>query len=183
MRKKKVGNRDMRDELKAISGFKRHTNYNRSTLRRQRMTMKGNDTRIKDIQGQPDYYTKGRHFQPIQVIEAWLLCHHLSSVVKYISRAGRKGPVLEDLKKAQWYLVRELARYQKRFNKCHFALIETMPINVIDVAKDWGLSFHLGETLKAIREAKNQSLKKQHLKKALQHLRAEISIYEQKETL
>jgi len=128
----------------------------------------------------PDYYTKGRRFQPIQLIENWLLCHHLSCVVKYISRAGRKGPILEDLKKAQWYLVRELARYQKKFNKCHFALIETIPINPADVVKDWKLSFHLGEALRAIREAKNQSLKKRYLKKALHHLRAEISIYEER---
>jgi len=47
VRKKKVGNRGMRDELKAISSSKWHTNYNRSTLRSQKMMMKGNDTRIK----------------------------------------------------------------------------------------------------------------------------------------
>ena len=129
-----------------------------------------------------NYYSKGdtygRTHQPIRVIENWLLCHHLACVVKYIARAGRNGPMLDDLKKAEWYLARELARYHKKFNKCHFALIETTTINPVDVVNDWELSSHLGETLKAIKAAKNQSLKKQLLKKALHHLRAEISIQE-----
>ena len=130
-----------------------------------------------------NYYSQDRTIQPIRVIENWSLCHHLACVVKYISRAGRKGPILEDLAKAEWYLARELKRYHKQFSKCHFALIGTTPIDVIDVVKDWELSSHLGETLKAIKEAKNQSLKKQCLKKALQHLRAEISIYEQRRSV
>ena len=128
-----------------------------------------------------NHYSKGRTIQPIRVIENWLLCHHLACVVKYSARAGRKGPILEDLKKAEWYLMREVARYYRQFNKCHFSLIETTPINPIEVTKDWELPFHLGEALKAIREAKNQDAKRHFLKRALHHLRAEISVYEQKE--
>jgi len=130
-----------------------------------------------------NYYSKGRTIQPINVIEDWSLCHHLACVVKYIARAGRKGPILEDLKKAEWYLTRELARYRKKFNKCHFALVEIAPINPADVVKDWELSAHLSETLKAIKTAKNQSFKKRYLKNALQHLKAEISIYEERTSL
>ena len=40
------------------------------------------------------------------VIEAWKLGFHLGNTVKYIARAGRKGNLLEDLKKARWYLDR-----------------------------------------------------------------------------
>lgn len=45
-------------------------------------------------------------YEAIKVIEAWQLDFHLGNVVKYISRAGKKGSKLEDLKKAQWYLNR-----------------------------------------------------------------------------
>lgn len=48
--------------------------------------------------------------EPIDVIEAWGLGFHLGNVLKYIARAGRKGPAIEDLEKARWYLDREIER-------------------------------------------------------------------------
>lgn len=55
----------------------------------------------------PAHYHSGV-YECINVIEAWNLGFHLGNVVKYISRAGRKGDRLEDLKKARWYLDREI---------------------------------------------------------------------------
>lgn len=54
-------------------------------------------------------------YEAIKVIEAWELDFCLGNVVKYISRAGKKGEWkhLEDLKKAQWYLNREISRIEK----------------------------------------------------------------------
>lgn len=49
-------------------------------------------------------------YEAIKVIEAWELGFNLGNVVKYISRAGKKGSKLEDLKKAQWYLKREIEK-------------------------------------------------------------------------
>jgi hypothetical protein len=49
-------------------------------------------------------------YEAIKVIEAWELGFNLGNVVKYISRAGKKGSKLEDLKKAQWYLNREIQK-------------------------------------------------------------------------
>ena len=51
-------------------------------------------------------------YEAIKVIEAWALGFHLGNVVKYTSRAGKKDPAkeLEDLKKARWYLDREIER-------------------------------------------------------------------------
>lgn len=62
----------------------------------------------------PTYYTRGG-IETIDAIEAWDLGFHLGNAVKYISRAGHKDPaaVLEDLKKARWYLDREIARRSK----------------------------------------------------------------------
>lgn len=44
------------------------------------------------------------------MIEAWDLGFCLGNALKYIARAGRKGSRIEDLKKARWYLGREIAR-------------------------------------------------------------------------
>jgi hypothetical protein len=48
-------------------------------------------------------------YEAIKVIEAWSLGFNLGNTVKYISRAGKKADVIEDLKKARWYLDREIA--------------------------------------------------------------------------
>lgn len=42
------------------------------------------------------------------MIEAWDLGFHLGNVVKYLARAGKKGPYLEDLRKARFYLDRKI---------------------------------------------------------------------------
>lgn len=47
-------------------------------------------------------------YEAINVIEAWQLNICLGNVLKYISRAGKKGTTFDDLKKAQWYLEREI---------------------------------------------------------------------------
>jgi len=60
----------------------------------------------------PPHYTFGQ-VEMIEAIEAWQLGFHLGNVVKYVARAGRKGDRLEDLKKAQWYLTREIQRTKK----------------------------------------------------------------------
>ena len=47
----------------------------------------------------------------IQITEHMNFC--LSNAVKYIWRAGLKTDRLEDLKKARWYLDREIANLEK----------------------------------------------------------------------
>jgi hypothetical protein len=63
----------------------------------------------------PQHYQDGG-IQTIDFIEAKQLNFHLGNVVKYISRAGKKGDRLEDLLKAQWYLQREIERLQRANN-------------------------------------------------------------------
>lgn len=48
-------------------------------------------------------------YEAIKVIEAWELGFCLGNAVKYIVRAGKKGDALEDLRKARWYLDREIS--------------------------------------------------------------------------
>lgn len=52
-------------------------------------------------------------YEAIKVIEAWHLGFCLGNAVKYISRAEHKGAALEDLKKARWYLDREISNREK----------------------------------------------------------------------
>jgi hypothetical protein len=49
-------------------------------------------------------------YEVIKVIEAWGLGFCLGNTVKYIARADHKAHRLEDLRKARWYLDREIAK-------------------------------------------------------------------------
>ena len=60
-----------------------------------------------DVIDHPPHYTYSA-VEPIDVIEAWGLGFHLGCLLKYVCRAGRKGDQLEDLKKARWYLDRQI---------------------------------------------------------------------------
>lgn len=54
-------------------------------------------------------------YEAIKIIEAWDLGFNLGNTVKYISRAGKKDltKTLEDLKKARWYLDREIQKLEQ----------------------------------------------------------------------
>ena len=62
----------------------------------------------EDYVNQPKHYTNGK-FEVIDVIEDWDLNFRLANAVKYIARHEHKGKPLEDLKKALWYLQREIS--------------------------------------------------------------------------
>ena len=55
----------------------------------------------------PQHYKLG-DVQPVDIAEH--LSFSLGNVIKYVSRAGRKGDAVEDLLKARWYLDREIGR-------------------------------------------------------------------------
>lgn len=61
----------------------------------------------------PKHYNVG-DIEVIDAIEAWKLGFNLGNVVKYVARADYKSKPLEDLKKAKWYLEREIERRSKR---------------------------------------------------------------------
>ena len=59
----------------------------------------------------PSHYGgKDNPYEAIKVIDAWNLDFCLGNVVKYISRAGKKGnnSKEQDLNKALWYLEHEI---------------------------------------------------------------------------
>lgn len=57
----------------------------------------------------PEHYVKASvtvNLEPIQLCECYDFC--LGNAIKYILRAPYKGNTLQDMKKAKWYLEREL---------------------------------------------------------------------------
>lgn len=61
----------------------------------------------------PEHYGGDTVYEAIKVIEAWQLDFNLGNAVKYICRAGKKNDTLEDLRKARWYLDREIKNLEK----------------------------------------------------------------------
>ena len=61
-----------------------------------------------DVVSKPSHYAEGRKYEPKDVIRDWGLNFNLGSAVKYISRAGRKDDILQDLKKAKQFLEFEI---------------------------------------------------------------------------
>lgn len=60
-----------------------------------------------DLVNHPPHYKSGG-IETIDFIEAKDLNYRLGNVVKYVSRAGKKGDPIQDLEKAAWYLQREI---------------------------------------------------------------------------
>ena len=70
-------------------------------------------TQIEMFEPKPDPVNHPAHYkvggiETIDFIEAKKLGYNLGNVVKYLTRADHKGNKLEDLRKAQWYLTREI---------------------------------------------------------------------------
>ncbi len=63
----------------------------------------------------PSHYTEGRQYEPRKVIRDWGLNFNLGSAVKYLSRAGRKDDILQDLKKAKQFIEFEIEAIEEQF--------------------------------------------------------------------
>ena len=79
---------------------------------------------MADVINHPQHYTLGK-IEVIDFIEDKGLNFNLGNVVKYVARAGHKkssgksvdAKALEDLKKARWYIEREIATREKGMKK------------------------------------------------------------------
>lgn len=65
---------------------------------------------MNDAVNRPAHYTAFKGFEVIQLTEVLNFCR--GNAVKYIARAGLKSQdtELEDLRKARWYIDREIER-------------------------------------------------------------------------
>jgi len=66
-----------------------------------------------DLVVRPTHYCEGRKIEPRHVQDDWGLSAYLFCVLKYLARAGRKGPAIQDLYKARQYLDFEIERLQR----------------------------------------------------------------------
>lgn len=66
----------------------------------------------KEMVNHPDHYKSGG-MEVIDVIESFNLGFCLGNVVKYVLRCGKKDAAVQELKKARWYLDREIANREK----------------------------------------------------------------------
>jgi len=60
-----------------------------------------------DSVNHPKHY-QGNKFEVIEIIEDFNLDFDLGNAIKYILRCGKKGNLVQDLKKAIWYLQRRV---------------------------------------------------------------------------
>ena len=95
-----------------------------------------------DAVNHPDHYTGDPSgVEAIELLEH-MTSFCIASAMKYVWRAGKKGDAVEDLKKAEWYLTRELERAHK--NVIPLRLFSD-PIPVSDVvARLWNNSTGAG---------------------------------------
>lgn len=66
----------------------------------------------KETVNHPSHYNQGK-IEVIDAIEDWKLGFNDGNAIKYIARAKFKGKFEEDIKKAIWYLERELNNYRE----------------------------------------------------------------------
>ena len=72
-------------------------------------------THANDAVNHPSHYTYGT-IETIDYIEDKGFTYNLGNAIKYISRAGHKIDAIEDLRKAVWYVQREIQRLTKEKN-------------------------------------------------------------------
>lgn len=79
----------------------------------------------KETVNHPAHYGGDTTYEAIKVIEAWELDFCLGNTVKYISRAGKKHDMVNDLEKAAWYLARRIKQLKEQ--QCNSRPVTTRP--------------------------------------------------------
>lgn len=70
--------------------------------------------KTEELVNHPNHYGgEDNPYEAIKVIENWGMNFNLGNTLKYLSRVGKKDDSLQDLKKALWYLQREIETLEK----------------------------------------------------------------------
>ncbi len=81
-------------------------------------TAECNEQPVDIVNHPPHYNWHPSGVEAVSVCEAF--SYNLGNAIKYIWRSGglvKKGDVLTDLRKAQWYIVREIERLERESNR------------------------------------------------------------------
>jgi hypothetical protein len=125
--------------------------------------------------------------QAIDVTSDWKLDYNLTCVITHIERASHKGPILENLKKAEWYLNRACLKaqdYQKKSCNSQSPNFEPIMHPPQEVCEDWKLTDLVASTLINLffsRGHQSNLLKLKGLNAALECLREEIEYLKNKQ--
>jgi hypothetical protein len=65
----------------------------------------------------PAHYLGSNGTQAIDIIEEFALNFRLANVIKYVLRCDKKGKPISDLKKAAFYLAREISKREESGEK------------------------------------------------------------------
>lgn len=72
------------------------------------------DTDVKkEMVDHPAHYNRGK-YEAIDIIESLEMNFNLGNAFKYLFRVGHKDDIVQELKKAKWYLDREIQRLSKK---------------------------------------------------------------------
>lgn len=75
----------------------------------------------------PSWYTKDRTLQPVDVILDWFPDDYLlGTILKYLSRVGRKNDAVQDLEKMRFYLDKKIDLLKRERNS------RAMPLDLTD---------------------------------------------------
>ena len=67
----------------------------------------------KEMVNHPTHYNRGK-YEAIDIIESLEMNFNLGNAFKYLFRAGHKDDIVQELKKARWYIDREIQRLSKK---------------------------------------------------------------------
>ena len=98
------------DFVASIEGVKFTETVNKTV---DNILMSHEESDTPDMVNHPPHYTVNG-IEVIDVIENYKLNYRLGNVVKYVLRSDLKGNRLQDLKKALWYLQREIEQSEKQ---------------------------------------------------------------------
>lgn len=76
----------------------------------------------KDAVNHPDHYTSVKGVECIDVTKNFNFC--LGNAIKYIWRCNHKGKKIEDLKKAIWYIEKEIVETVKQQTEADNVVID-----------------------------------------------------------
>lgn len=71
------------------------------------------ESEIDPVNHPSHYGGENNPLEVINIIEHYDLNFNLGNVIKYCLRAGKKDELIQELKKAQWYINREIQRLEK----------------------------------------------------------------------
>lgn len=135
------------------------------------------------------HYNTGK-FEPIDIMLECKMGGCIFTVVKYLSRAGKKGgqeKYLEDLKKARYYLEKEIAQQSPEHEE-HDKTMGLKSTTVQALCIDWKLSAGASFAMififngLGVEYGKNHTEKITHYTNALDSLNLEIQMTEKEQT-